>query len=331
VTAPLLEVLGLAASYPGQPARARVLRGVDLRVDEGEVLGLVGESGCGKSTLARCLLRLQPRDAGQVRWGGVPAGRLSRRELGRAVQLIFQDPHASLDPRLTVGEALAEPLLIHRLARGRAEREQRIARLLAQVGLPAELSARYPHELSGGQRQRVGIARALAVAPRLIIADEPVSALDLSVQAQIVNLLGALQREAGVAYLLISHDLRLVRHLCQRVAVMYLGRIVEEGPAEAVCDAPRHPYTRALLQAVPVPDPALRRQQHPLAGEVPSPSLELAGCPFRPRCPLYAERQGVACTRSLPQLEGRGGQGPALHRVACHEDRKPLDPGAASV
>ncbi len=324
---PLLEVRGLTRVYPpaapgGGPIQA--LRGVDLQLGAGEILGLVGESGCGKTTLGRCILRIEEPSAGQIRFDGVEITRLSQRRLRplrRQLQMIFQDPFTSLDPRMTVQDLVGEPLKIHRLVKQGALREQ-VEALLQEVGLSSDALDRFPHEFSGGQRQRIGIARALALRPRLVVADEPVSALDVSVQAQIVDLLAALQRRHGLSYLFISHDLRVVRHLCGRVAVMYLGQIVEEGPAQAVASPrARHPYTRALVAATPVlhpaPDAAAApaRQTLVLRGEVPSPADPPAGCAFHPRCPVYAQRQNPACAREAPALRPEGS-----HRAACHED-----------
>ncbi len=288
----MFELEGLVRHYAvraggGRRRWLRAVDGVDLAVYPGEVLALVGESGCGKSTLARLLLRLERPTAGVVRYEGRDLWGFGPREVARfrrEVQLIFQDPYASLDPRLTVGEIVGEGLVIHGLARGAALR-RRVGELLEQVGLPPEAWGAYPHEFSGGQRQRVGIARALAVEPRVLVADEPVSALDVSVQAQVLNLLQELRVARGLTYLLISHDLRLVDHLADRVAVMYLGRLVELGPVAAVFEAPLHPYTAALRAAVPVPDPARATPPRELGGDPPSPLEPPGGCPFHPRCP----------------------------------------------
>jgi peptide/nickel transport system ATP-binding protein len=326
VSAPLLHVERLVKTYPAAGGlRVLALQGVDLEVGVGEIVGLVGESGCGKSTLGRCVLRLEEPDSGRVIFDGVELTQLSQRALRarrRRMQLIFQDPFSSLDPRLTAEAIVGEPLAIHRLVRGRRQRREEVTRLLAEVGLPADALARYPHEFSGGQRQRLGIARALAARPELIVADEPVSALDVSVQAQILNLLAELQRRGGLSYLFISHDLRVVRHLCARVLVMYLGRIVEEAPAQRLAVGAAHPYTRALLAAVPALDAGTGRRLL-LAGEAPSPVAPPAGCAFHPRCPVFARRRNVACERELPTLAPVDG---AAHRVACHEAR-----GDASV
>jgi oligopeptide/dipeptide ABC transporter ATP-binding protein len=314
---PLLEADGLAKTYhlPRTAHRAAsqvmAVAGVDLALPRGGSLGLVGESGCGKSTLARLLMRLIPPSDGSIRFDGRDITALSDRALRplrRRLQLIHQNPSAALDPRLTVAAAVAEPLIIQRMARG-AELRERVATLLAEVGLPAQFLHRHPHELSGGQKQRVCIARALATEPQLLVLDEPTSALDVSVQAQTLEFLSALRERRGLAYLFISHNLAVVRQVCERVAVMYLGRIVEEGPAEAVLGAPRHSYTRALIASVP----RLGSQGLPgiPAGEPPNPANPPAGCPFHPRCP-HAE---AACSAGLPP--GLVATTPG-HKVACH-------------
>jgi len=314
----LLDVTDLVVRYTraaGLFGRESVeaVRGVSLRIAPGETLGLVGESGCGKSSLARAILRLIEPAAGRVVFDGTDVIALAPkplRTLRRRMQIVFQDPWASLNPRLTVARAVREGMEIHHLAAG-AEARRRVIALLEEVGLPADAADRYPHEFSGGQRQRIAIARALAVEPDLLICDEPVSALDVSVQAQVLNLLADLQRHRKLAMLFVSHDLAVVRHLAPRVAVMYLGRIVEEGPADAVLSVPLHPYTQALLSAAPVPDPAGARARVALTGEPPSPVREPSGCAFHPRCPHPAKDQ--VCTAERPGLAGRE------HRAACHK------------
>jgi oligopeptide transport system ATP-binding protein len=310
----LLQARGLTKHFAtGGGAPVRAVDGVDLTLEAGETLALVGESGSGKSTTGRMLLRLIEPSAGSVQLDGRDILALKPRALRamrREVQIVFQDPYGSLNPRMTIGAMLAEPLRLHGLARGAAVRT-RVVELLHQVGLRPEHADRYPHEFSGGQRQRVGIARALAVEPRIIICDEPVSALDVSIQAQIVNLLQALQRRHGLAYLFIAHDLAVVRHIADRVAVMYLGRIVETAPVARIFAAPRHPYTRALLSAVPVPDPTARPVRTALAGEPPSPIDVPSGCRFHPRCAHAVER----CRREDPVLiADADGHGTACHR-----------------
>ena len=324
LTIPLLEAANLSKRFPlrrpaldwlrGRPAPVlHAVQDVSLVLHQGETLGIVGESGCGKSTLARCLVRLHDPDTGTVRLDGQDALALTgpaRRGYNRRVQMVFQDPYGSLNPRLRVGDALAEALLVHRVV-PRPEVPARVRALLDLVHLPADAGGRYPHEFSGGQRQRVGIARALAVEPSVIIADEPVSALDVSVQAQIVNLFLELQERLGLALLFITHDLRLVRHIAHRTAVMYLGRIVETGPTEAMFTAPRHPYTAALMSAVPQVDPGARRRGPAVQGELPSAIAPPPGCPFHPRCPIAVAR----CTIDPPALISRGLPD---WPVACH-------------
>lgn len=312
----LAEGRGLTKTFPakgqGRKAVLHAVTQVDLAVYEGETLALVGESGCGKSTLGRLLLGLLPPTQGQAFFDGQDLAALSPwdlRALRRQMQMVFQDTAASLNPRLDILGILSEPLRIHQLC-PRGDFPARCAALLDQVGLPRDLLGRYPHELSGGQRQRVGIARALALSPRLVVCDEPVSALDVSVQAQVLNLLADLQAARGLTYVFISHDLGVVRHSADRVCVMFLGRVCEVGPTKDLFTAPRHPYTKFLLAAVPRPDPTCRGQgEDLLAGEIPSPVHPPSGCPFRTRCP-YAQE---ICAQQVPPLEGAGD-----HQAACH-------------
>jgi len=299
----------------------RAVDDVSFELAEGQTLALVGESGCGKSTVGRLLLRLIEPTSGKVWFDGRELFTLPEREvrsLRREMQIIFQDPYGSLNPRMTVGDMLDEPLMLHGLAKGK--QRERVLELLSLVGLSPEHAKRYPHEFSGGQRQRIGIARALAVEPRLIVCDEPVSALDVSIQAQVINLLQDLQRRFLLAYVFIAHDLAVVKHIATRVAVMYLGKIVEVADKRALFAGPRHPYTRALLAAVPVPDPALKRERFVLQGDVPSPYAPPSGCRFRTRCPWARER----CAVEEPALtEAGGGQSVACHYWSEIEGRAP--------
>ena len=317
---PLLEVTDLVKHFPvksgvlidREVARVRAVDGVSFTLRDGETLGLVGESGCGKSTVCRTILQLVAPTSGSVRFNGEELVGRSQRELRplrRQIQMIFQDPFASLNPRKRIGQIVGDPLELHGLAHG-AEVKRTVQELLERVGLRAEHYNRYPHEFSGGQRQRIGIARAIGVRPKIVIADEPVSALDVSVQAQIINLLDDLQREFAMAYLFVAHDLGVVRHVSDRVAVMYLGKIVEEADADSLYRQPRHPYTSALLSAVPIADPRrnAERQRITLTGDVPSPINPPPGCRFHTRCPKVTE----ICRATEPALLGDG------HGVACH-------------
>ena len=293
----------------------RAVDGVSLRVRRGETMGLVGESGCGKSTLARLVLRLMDPTFGRVIFEGRDITRLSQRQLRplrRRMQIIFQDPYSSLNPRMTVREIVGEAIRIHRLTTSRADEEARVEELLAKVGMRADAMDRYPHEFSGGQRQRIGIARALAVEPEFIVCDEPTASLDVSIQAQIVNLLVGLQETIGISYLFVSHDLAVVEHVSHRVSVMYLGRIVEQAPVASIYAEPRHPYTRALLAAAPRPDPLRKSARLVLQGDVPSPIEPPSGCAFHPRCPRAIRG---TCDRETPALvEAAKGDG---HKFAC--------------
>jgi oligopeptide transport system ATP-binding protein len=322
MSAPLLEVRDLVKHFPvgggmfAKPAgQVRAIDGVSFTLRKGETLGLVGESGCGKTTTGRCILQLERPTRGSIVFEGIDLVTLDAaalRAVRRRIQVIFQDPYSSLNPRMTVAQILAEPLKVHGIVRDKGERELRVRELLGQVGLLPQHGERYPHQLSGGQRQRVGIARALAMQPSLIVCDEPVSALDVSIQAQIINLLEELQSELGLTYLFIAHDLSVVRHISDRVAVMYLGKIVEITDRQRLYEEPLHPYTQALLSAVPIPDPKLeaKRERTVLRGEVPSPLKPPSGCVFHPRCPMAVDR----CSAEIPALrEIRPG-----HWTACH-------------
>jgi oligopeptide transport system ATP-binding protein len=318
-TEPLLSVRNLKKYFPIRrgvlsrvAAHVKAVDDISFDINKGETLGLVGESGCGKTTAGRAILRLIEPDAGSVRFDGVDLLGLNKQELRlkrRDMQLIFQDPYASLNPRMTIRSIVGEPFAIHRLAAG-LEREHRVADLLKTVGLDPAVMNRYPHEFSGGQRQRIGIARSLALKPKLIVADEPVSALDVSIQAQIINLLADLQRQFGLTYLFISHAIPVIEHISTRIGVMYLGKLVEVGTSAQICLAPKHPYTQALLSAVPIPDPAAKKNRVVLRGDVPTPINPPSGCRFHTRCPIAVDR----CKVEEPELrkveDGRN--------VACH-------------
>jgi oligopeptide/dipeptide ABC transporter ATP-binding protein len=317
--AELLRVIDLVKHYTAgglfvrRAPPVRAVDGISFELARGETLGLVGESGCGKSTVGRTILRLQEPTAGQAFFEGMDVFALERddlRRLRRRMQIIFQDPYGSLNPRMRIGDAVAEGIEIHRLATG-ADVERRVRALLEEVGLDPGYARRYPHEFSGGQRQRIGIARALAVEPAFVVCDEPVSALDVSVQAQVLNLLADLQQRRGLSYLFIAHDLAVVRQIAHRIAVMYLGRIVEQGAAEEVLQAPRHPYTVALLSAVPEPRPERRRSRIVLSGDLPSPTNPPPGCPFHTRC--FHPRRDERCRREVPPLRPIAGT-----EAACH-------------
>jgi oligopeptide transport system ATP-binding protein len=321
---PLVEVRGLKMHFPitegiiatRKIGEVKAVDGVNLTIRRGETLGLVGESGCGKTTMGRCILRLETPTEGAILYDGVDIANLSRKSLvalRRRIQVIFQDPYSSLNPRQKVGAIIGEPMKVHGLEPNTKRRDARVRELLSVCGLDPNFADRYPHEMSGGQRQRVGIARALAVDPEFIVCDEAVSALDVSIQAQIINLLEDLREKFNLTYLFIAHDLSVVRHLCQRVAVMYLGHVVELAECDEVFDNPLHPYTKALLAAVPVPDPTVEadRAFQPLMGEVPSPINPPSGCVFHPRCPIAVE----TCRQTVPELrELRPG-----HWVACSQ------------
>jgi peptide/nickel transport system ATP-binding protein/oligopeptide transport system ATP-binding protein len=313
--APILEVRDLVKLFPVKGGRIYAVNGVSFAQARGETIGIVGESGCGKSTLARTVLRLIEPTSGQLWFDGEDLMRLSSptlRRRRRDMQIVFQDPYASLDPRVRIGDSIAEPLVIHGFGT-RAERGRRVAELLELVGLGAEAAARYPHEFSGGQRQRIGIARAIAAGPKLVIADEPVSALDVSIQSQILNLLVLLRDRLALSLLFISHDLAVIRYISERVAVMYLGQLIEVGEAATIYERPAHPYTQALLSAIPQPDPERRRRRIVLPGAVPSPEHPPTGCPFHPRCPQAMDR-----CRSEAPLERNIGTAERPQLVRCH-------------
>lgn len=312
MSAPILELVDLKMHFPTRHGSLRAVDGVSLTIQQGETLGLVGESGCGKSTLARALMRLYPPTAGQIKLDGTDITTLGEKALKphrRKMQMIFQDPVAALNGRMTVGELVTEPLDIMNIGTPETRRAT-VAGLLDQVGLGADAADRYPHSFSGGQRQRIGIARAIALQPDLVVCDEPISALDVSIQAQIVNMLAELKRNTGLAYLFITHDLSMLRHIADRIGVMYLGKLVEIAPSEMLHTGPRHPYTALLWSAIPVPDPAARRDNEIEAGEVPSPLDLPSGCRFRTRCP-YAT---ALCAETEPELITHADG----HAVACH-------------
>ncbi|MBU6154000.1 MAG: dipeptide ABC transporter ATP-binding protein [Bdellovibrionales bacterium] len=319
----LLSVRNLVKTFPvkggilgREVGSVKAVQDVSFDIYRGETLGLVGESGCGKSTLGRCILRLIEPTSGQVLFKGkniLDLGASEMRALRRNMQIVFQDPFASLNPRMTIEEILGEPLIIHKLANSREERRKIIYELLDIVGLRRESISRYPHEFSGGQRQRICIARALAVKPEFLVCDEPVSALDVSIQAQIVNLMQDLQKELKLTYLFIAHDLKVVEHISNRVAVMYLGKIAEMASAEGLYARPAHPYTRALLSAIPIPDPTYKKERVILQGDVPSPLNPPSGCHFHPRCPEAREN----CKQDMPMLKSSTKEADG-HRAACH-------------
>jgi len=327
-TPPLLEVKGLRMHFPisegvlmrRQIGEVKAVDGIDFSMRRGETLGLVGESGCGKTTTGRCILRLIEPSSGEVWFKGADVRQMNGtalRALRRDMQIIFQDPYASLNPRLTVGAIVGEALIIHDLAKSQRALEDRVVQLLETVGLQADHMRRFPHEFSGGQRQRIGIARALAVEPKLIVCDEPVSALDVSIQAQVINLLEDLQEQFGLTYLFIAHDLSVVEHISTRIAVMYLGRVVEIAPARDLYDSPLHPYSEALLSAVPIPDPTRHKSRIILSGDIPTPLNPPSGCVFHTRCPIA---RFPICREAVPPLiEHKPGQ-----FAACHFAGEPI-------
>ena len=315
--APLVEVRGLklyfqvAAGFM-KTAMLKAVDDVSFTIGRGETLGLVGESGCGKTTVGRTLLHLYKPTAGEVIFDGKKVDKGTMSEFRRRAQMVFQDPYSSLNPRMTVGDIVAEPIDVHKLCRTKQERNERVRELLATVGISSEQATRYAHEFSGGQRQRIGIARALASNPEFIVCDEPVSALDVSIQAQVINMFAELQEKFGLTYLFIAHDLLVVRHISDRIAVMYLGKMVELADANEIYDHPLHPYSKSLLSAVPVPDPKIARanQRIVLSGDIPSPLNAPSGCPFRTRCPYACDK----CAESMPDFQ----EVSAGHFVACH-------------
>jgi len=320
----LIDVKDLVMHFPitegiivqREVAKVKAVDGISFFIRRGETLGLVGESGCGKTTTGRCILQLERPTSGEILFNGTDLTKLNQKELGvlrEKIQVIFQDPYSSLNPRMKIGEIIAEPIHVHRIIENKAERDERVRELLHICGLNPKFSDRYPHEMSGGQRQRVGIARALALNPDFIVCDEAVSALDVSIQAQVINLLEDLRDEFGLTYLFIAHDLSVVRHLCHRVAVMYLGKMAELAECDELYDNPIHPYTQLLLSAVPIPDPAVeaQREHQIMQGEIPSPINPPSGCVFHPRCPLATDR----CSKEIPEFrEIKPG-----HWVACSE------------
>lgn len=319
MSTPLLKVENVTKSFPifggifsREVASVKAVQGISFELNKGETLGLVGESGCGKSTLGRCLVRLHDTTSGKIIYNGKDITQIQGeelREIRKKIQIIFQDPFASLNPRMTIGSILEEPLIIHDLYQSTKDRQDRIHELIDLVGLRREHLNRYPHEFSGGQRQRVGIARALAVNPDLIVCDEPVSALDVSIQAQVINLLMELQQKLGLTYIFIAHDLKVVEHVSTKVAVMYLGKIVEMAEAEELYRNPKHPYTKALMSAIPVPDPGRKEERIILTGDVPSPINPPSGCHFHPRCPIAI----ADCKTIVPPLEEKSKD----HIAAC--------------